>query len=94
MEKKIKPILSLDERIEIAKSIKYFDKVILQETYSPLQNLQKIKPNILMESSSHTEKEIHEVKDYMKSINGKVITIPYYDGQSSTRIKNLIKNER
>ena len=34
MEKKPKPILSFDERVEIAKSIKYVDKVISQESYS------------------------------------------------------------
>ena len=47
MEKKTKPILSFEERLEIAKSIKYIDKVISQEAYSPLENLNKIKPDIL-----------------------------------------------
>ena len=92
MEKKPKPILSFDERVEIAKSIKYVDKVISQESYSPLQNINIIQPSILMESSSHDEHDIFQLKKYMKSINGKVIVVPYYDGQSSTKIKNLIKN--
>jgi len=91
MEKKAKPILSFEERMEIGKSIRYIDKVILQETYSPLPNLHKIKPDILMESSSHTEEDIHKVKEYMESINGEVIIVPYCDSQSSTKIKDLIK---
>ena len=89
-EKKTSPILSFKERFEIASSIKYIDRVIPQKTYSPLSNLKKIKPNILMESTSHGKKVITKLKNYMNSINGEVITVPYYDGQSSTKIKNLI----
>ena len=90
MEKKEPPVLNFDERFEIAASIKYVDEVIKQDTYSPLENLRKIKPNILMESSSHSKKDIDLLENYMKSINGEVIKVPYYSGQSSTKIKNLI----
>ena len=90
-EKKPIPIMPFEERFEIASSIKYIDKVIPQNTYSPLGNLKKIKPNILMESTSHLERDIQELLDYMNSINGEVIKVPYYDGQSSTKIKELIK---
>ena len=92
-EKKPPPILSFEERFEIASSIKYFDQVIPQEAYSPLSNLKKIKPNILMESSSHSKEDIQRAEKYMKSINGKVITVPYYDGQSSSKIKDLIRKK-
>ena len=89
-EKKPPAVLSFEERFEIASSIKYFDQVIPQETYSPLDNLKMIKPNILMESSNHSKKDIDLLENYMKSINGEVIKVPYYSGQSSTKIKNLI----
>lgn len=90
-EKKSEPILSFEERFEVASSIKYFDKVVAQESYSPLTNLKKIKPNILFESSSHEEKDIIILSDFMKKINGKVIKIPYFNNQSSTNIKDMIK---
>lgn len=93
MEKKEKPILKFDERFEIASSIRFVDEVIKQDTYSPLENLKKIKPDILMESSSHSKEDIQRMEKYMKSINGKVITVPYYDGQSSSSIKNLIRKK-
>ena len=81
------PIMSLHERFLVLKSIRYIDKVILQETYSPLPNLKKVKPSILMESSSHAEEDIDKARDYMEFINGEVMIIPYYDAQSSTKIK-------
>ena len=90
MEKKEPPILKFDERFEIASSIRFVDEVVEQRTYSPLENLKKIKPDILMESSSHSKEDIQSGENYMKSINGEVIKVPYYDGQSSTKIKNLI----
>ena len=58
MEKKSKPSLSFDERFDLANALKYVDLVVTQETYSPLPNVKKIKPDILMEISSHTEEAI------------------------------------
>lgn len=90
MEKKSKPTMPFEERIELASAIKYVDVAVAQETYSPLPNVMKIKPDILMESTSHNEEEIENERKYMESIHGKVIVIPYYPSQSSTEIKNKI----
>jgi len=58
IEKKSKPIIPFEERIELASAIKYVDLVVAQETYSPPPNVMKIQPDILMESTSHSEEEI------------------------------------
>ena len=92
MEKKPRPILTFEERMEIADSIKYVDIVVAQETYSPLPNVMKIKPDILIESTSHTPEAIEEAEAVMRKINGRVIVIPYFPSQSSTEIKNSIKD--
>ena len=93
MEKKHKPILSFDERFNLARAIRYVDVVVPQETYSPLPNLMSIKPDVLMESTSHNEAGIEKVHDFMQSINGSVIVLPYYPSQSSTDIKRIIKQK-
>ena len=90
MELKKRPILTFDERVELAYAIEYVDVVVAQETYSPLPNVKRIKPDILMESTSHTEKAIEEAEAVMKEIGGKVIVLPYFPTQSSTSIKNKI----
>lgn len=92
METKPRPILSFPERMELAASIKYVDLVVPQETYSPLPNVLRIKPDILMESSSHTDEAIQEAEKVMTKIGGKVIVLPYYPAQCSTKIKDTIKN--
>ncbi len=94
MEKKPKPILTFEQRIDIANSIKFVDLVVAQETYSPLPNVKRIKPDILMESTSHSEEDLKEANEFMESIGGRVIVIPYYPSQSSTNIKNEIKETK
>lgn len=91
MEKKPRPTLTFEERIELASAIKYVDVAVAQETYSPLPNVKKIRPDILMESTSHSEEAIEEAREVMESINGKVIVLPYLPSQSTTLIKNCIK---
>lgn len=93
MEKKPKPALSFPERMELAAAIKYVDVVVPQETYSPLPNVMKIRPDILMESASHDEAEIEKARKSMESIGGRIIVTPYYPGQSSTNIKTAIRKE-
>ena len=91
MEKKKKPILSFDERMLLAQSIKFNDFVVAQDTYSPLPNVRNIHPDILMESSSHTKEDIEEAEKVMAKLGGKVITTPYYPMICSTDIKKKIR---
>ena len=91
MEKKPKPVISLEERMDLAAAIKYVDVVVAQETYSPLPNIMKIKPDVLMESPSHNQEEIDKTREFMEGIGGRVIILPYFTSQSSTNIKNSIK---
>lgn len=92
LEKKSKsPVLSLDERIDIAESIKYVDIAVPQETYSPIPNVKKIKPDILMESASHSEEDIAVAKKVVESYGGRLVVMPYYPLQCSSNIKKKIK---
>ena len=91
MEKKPRPIVTFEERIELARAIRYVDIAVAQETYSPLENVLRIRPDILIESTSHDEEAIEEARKAMESINGKVVVIPYFPSQSSSNIKAKIK---
>ena len=86
------PILSFSERLELAQSIRYVDLVVRQDEYSPLKNVKNIKPTILMESESHSKVQLESSRKCMEELGGKIIIMPYFKGQSSTRIKNLAAN--
>ena len=90
MEKKPKPILSLNERIRLVKSLKCVDLVVAQETYTPNENIKKFKPDILMESDSHSEKDLKKTRRIAKSLGCEVVITPYYSKQSSTMIKDKV----
>jgi len=94
MEKKNRPILSFDERMLLAQAIKYNDFVVSQETYSPISNIKNIRPDILMESSSHDKNDIEKTQVVMKKLGGKVIVTPYYPMIRSTDIKKKIRESK
>lgn len=91
MEKKPEPILSFQERIAIVDALKNVDETIPQFTYSPLKNVEVIRPDILMETTDH---EKQPANDYVWSYGGKVVITEVPNSlkrkQSSTKIKNKI----
>jgi len=87
-----KPVLSFSERIRLVKALTCVDTVIVQETYSPIHNILRLKPDILIESDSHTEADLNETKNAADSMGCKVIILPYYKSQSSSKIKEKIIN--
>jgi len=89
MEKKPKPIIPFEERMETMEAIRYVDKVVPQYSYSPLDNVKKFKPDVLLESDSHLEQPANE---YIESCGGEVVVAAYYNLQSSSDIKKLIQN--
>jgi len=87
MEKKSKPIIRFQERMEMVEALKCVDEVVTQYTYSPLQNIKFLRPDVLMESEDH---DYQPANDYVFNYGGKVIQSPYYQSQSSSLIKQKI----
>jgi len=86
MERKPKPAMSFEQRIRIVASLECVDAAVTQDKYSPLVNILELRPDILFESTSHE-------KEDFPGFRGRVICMPYYPSESSTRIKERIKNE-
>ncbi len=84
MEKKPRPIVSFDDRIRLVSQLKPVDAAIPQMTYSPLTNLLEIRPDILFECQHHEQRKYPE-------FDGRIMSMPYYPGRSSTAIKEKIK---
>ena len=90
-ERKPNPLMSFEERFEVASLLKLIDIVMPQNTYLPIENILKIKPSVLIESTSHTESDLLETRKVMAEINGEVIVLPYTKGFSSSDYKRRIK---
>jgi D-beta-D-heptose 7-phosphate kinase/D-beta-D-heptose 1-phosphate adenosyltransferase len=87
MERKPEPVMSFPQRLGMVKALKCVDCAVAQDAYSPLGNVKEINPDILIESSDHLDKPAN---DYMESIGGRVVSLPYYPGNSSTDLKEKI----
>lgn len=85
-------IIPFDERARLVFALECVDLVVAQYEYSPINNMELLKPDIVVESSSHSKELLKPVKDCAKRIRCKVIILPYYPGKSSSKIKKKIKN--
>lgn len=88
MEKKPKPAIPFKDRIALVRALKCVDVAVAQTEYSPLRNAMAIKPDILIESTSH---KLMPANKYMEKIGGRVVIQPYYPEVSSTDIKERVK---
>ena len=90
MEKKPRPTIPFKERLQTVQSLKFVDCAVAQHEYSPVNNVRKINPDILVESNSHS---VQPANAYMREIGGRVVSMPYYPETSSTEIKEKIKGK-
>jgi len=93
MEKKPRPVIPFTERLALISALECVDLAIPQEKYAPHDNIKMVGADILMESTSHSEKLRAHGKSLMKALGGRMVVMPYYQGQSSTKIKEEIKHE-
>ena len=89
-----KPVANFEERKAIISNLRCVDMVMAQTSRDPTENLKKIHEQIsnskiiLVHASNW--KEIPG-SDFIKSIKGKVIKLPYYENLSDKKIKPSLK---
>ena len=91
MEKKPRPVVPFEARMEVVRNLRFVDAVVAQDEYSPIKNVVKMGVDILAESDSH-EHVTKKFIDYLATKGVRVVTYPYFPGHSSTEIKNRVKN--
>jgi len=96
-EYRSKPIANLKERKAILSNLKCVDRVMVQHSRDPTENLKRIHEEfpdaeiILVHGSDL--KYVHG-SEYVKKINGKVVQHPYYDRLSTFKILNKITENK
>jgi len=95
------PIMSMEERMKVALSIKGVDLVIPQFEKFPLENLKilhELFPNdkiVCTHGSDWKKEDFTDVVAYLKSIGGWLRLLPYYTGTSTTEIiREITKRNR
>ena len=90
-----RPINKEKDRAVVLDSIKWVDYVVIFKEKTPLKVIKKIKPDVLVKGGDWKEEEIVG-GNFVKSYGGKVKTVKYRKGFSTTSIiEKMIKlNER
>ena len=92
MERKPRPILPFEERLLIVSAIQYVDFAIPQNYYRCYENILKIKPDILVINENWAEEEMEKLEACREKIGAKIVVVPRYPMQSSSNIKDRIRD--
>lgn len=84
-----RPILPQNERGKILAALEMVDYVTLFEEDTPQAIIELLRPDILIKGGDY---KLHEIvgRDFVESTGGKVVTIPFVEGMSSTNIIDRI----
>jgi D-glycero-beta-D-manno-heptose 1-phosphate adenylyltransferase len=86
---KNRPIQNQESRALILSALFFVDKIILFDEETPLNLIKKIVPDFLVKGGDYKIENIVGA-DFVTSRGGKVVTIPFLDGFSSSSIINAI----
>ncbi len=80
-----RPIINQEERAYILSSLEMIDFIVIFDEDTPYELIKCIKPDILVKGGDWDVSKIVG-KDIVESYGGKVLSIPYVDGKSTTNI--------
>ncbi|MEM9528854.1 MAG: D-glycero-beta-D-manno-heptose 1-phosphate adenylyltransferase, partial [Bacteroidota bacterium] len=80
-----RPIMPLAARMQLLASLFFVDGVIAFAEDTPLELITALKPDVLVKGGDYLVEEIVGYQEVL-SWGGEVTTLPYLEGQSSTRI--------
>ena len=89
---KNRPIQDETSRLAIIASLTSVDATLLFVEATPMQLIQIIKPNVLCKGGDWPIDKIVGA-DFVQSYGGKIITIPFIQGYSTSNIEQKIRNQ-
>jgi len=87
-----RPIIEQEGRAMALAAMFFVDLVIIFEEDTPLELIHKVKPKFLVKGGDYSKENIIGA-DFVETNGGKVITIPFVEGFSTTNIVEKIKNQ-
>ena len=85
-----RPFVNQEDRAFILSRLEAVDIVSIFEDDTPINLIQKVKPDYLIKGGDYNIDEIVG-KEFVESYGGKVYTIPLIEGKSTTNLINTIR---
>jgi len=80
-----RPIMPLAARMQLLAGLFYVDGVIAFDEDTPLELIKTLKPDVLVKGGDYVVEDIVGYKE-VRSWGGDVLTLPFVEGQSTTKI--------
>lgn len=87
-----RPLVNQDDRAFLLSRLESVDVVSIFDDDTPINLIKNIEPDVLVKGGDYHLNEIVG-RDFVESLGGKVCTIPFIIGKSTTNLINKIKNE-
>ena len=85
-----RPVFNQAERAEILAALRVVDYVIVFDDISPRSLIASLLPDVLVKGGDYSLDEIHG-REEVEAAGGKVISLPFVDGASTTSIIERMK---
>ena len=85
-----RPLVNQDDRAFILSRLESVDVVSIFDDDTPISLIQKIKPDILVKGGDYNLDDIIG-REYVEKNGGKVYTVPFIEGKSTTNLITKIK---
>lgn len=87
-----RPVFPEDDRAELMAALRNVDYVVIFDNVSPRGLISQLLPDVLVKGGDYRLDEIHG-REEVEAAGGKVMSLPFVDGASTTSLIGRIKNK-
>ena len=88
-----RPLTTENDRAEILAALACVDYVTVFDDLSPRSLIAKLLPDVLVKGGDYNLDQIHG-REEVEAAGGRVVSLPFVEGASTSRIIDRIKNEK
>lgn len=88
-----RPLTNQDDRAEILAALACVDYVTVFDDLSPRSLIGSLLPEVLVKGGDYALDQIHG-REEVEAAGGRVVSLPFVEGASTSRIVDRIKNEK
>ena len=87
-----RPVFDQAERAEILAALRQVDYVVVFDDLSPRSLITQLLPDVLVKGGDYQPDQIHG-REEVEAVGGKVISLPFVDGASTSRLIERMKKK-
>jgi rfaE bifunctional protein nucleotidyltransferase chain/domain len=86
-----RPIMTQDDRVELLLALDCVDAVVVFDEHTPDEALRRFRPDVWAKGGDYTASELPEAET-LAEWGGRVVTVPFHPGRSTTRLAAALEH--